>query len=307
MTRWGQTIYKAKSRRLAGFTLIELLVVITIIGILIALVVVTIGPIQQRSRDSKRKSDVNLLLSGANQFYADFKVYPNYTMYLGSNTTDAGAVNSSYDLGGDVSACAVTNLGMAGDPANFTTDNTTNRTLITGQANLATAANYNSYILKPGFAAVNNFLMCLKYMNKSVADPNQSGANGYQYYVSYDYSSILVSSTTENVNDKDAVTQLFSDGYTYTNKRYFEGNGKTIRQFDEDTNTNKFYTTGVATGGADGRYLYQCWNNAAGAAVNRDDRATLTYNPLVISGLSYATNPSCQQTTTETNVGVASF
>ena len=73
-------------RRKKAFTLIELLVVITIIGILAVLVAVTIGPIQKRSRDSKRKADVDLVLGGANQFYADFKVYPNFTMYLGNNT-----------------------------------------------------------------------------------------------------------------------------------------------------------------------------------------------------------------------------
>src|SRR3989344_4044534 len=68
----------------SGFTLIELLVVITIIGILITLVTVAVVPVQRKSRDARRKADVNSFLSGVNLFKADFKIYPNSTFYLGS-------------------------------------------------------------------------------------------------------------------------------------------------------------------------------------------------------------------------------
>ena len=44
-----------------GFTIVELLIVIVVIGILAALVVVTYSGIQQKARDTERKTDVNAL------------------------------------------------------------------------------------------------------------------------------------------------------------------------------------------------------------------------------------------------------
>ena len=44
-----------------GFTLIELLVVISIIGILAAAAIVSYGSAQERSRDSRRKTDIDAI------------------------------------------------------------------------------------------------------------------------------------------------------------------------------------------------------------------------------------------------------
>lgn len=96
---------KLRWRKKRAFTLIELLVVISIIGVLITLVAVTVLPVQRKSRDSKRKADVNLVLSGLGLFNADFKVYPNYTFYLGTNATDTSAVNSNFGLESDIPTC----------------------------------------------------------------------------------------------------------------------------------------------------------------------------------------------------------
>src|SRR6185436_16486707 len=86
-----------------GFTLIELLVVISIIGILTTLTFVAILPIQRKSRDARRKADVNSFLAAANLFKADFKIYPNPTFYLGSYGISAnGESNSNYGLDTDI-------------------------------------------------------------------------------------------------------------------------------------------------------------------------------------------------------------
>ena len=42
----------------AGFTLVEILVVITIVGILSGIVLVSVGDLRERARDSRRKSEI---------------------------------------------------------------------------------------------------------------------------------------------------------------------------------------------------------------------------------------------------------
>lgn len=63
-------------KKLHGFTLLEILAVIAIIGILS---VVSVGPIrgaQVRSRDAKRKADLNLIAQGLEAYYADRRGLP---------------------------------------------------------------------------------------------------------------------------------------------------------------------------------------------------------------------------------------
>lgn len=59
-----------------GFTIVELLIVIVVIGILATLVIVTFTGIQQKARDSKRKTDLNALDSHAEAYYASNGYYP---------------------------------------------------------------------------------------------------------------------------------------------------------------------------------------------------------------------------------------
>lgn len=54
-----------------GFTLIELLVVVAIIAILSAAGLVTFTNAQQRSRDSRRESDMSAMGKAMEQYYAD--------------------------------------------------------------------------------------------------------------------------------------------------------------------------------------------------------------------------------------------
>jgi prepilin-type N-terminal cleavage/methylation domain-containing protein len=59
-----------------GFTIVELLIVIVVIGILATLVIVTFTGIQQKARDSKRKTDINALNSHVEAYYASNGYYP---------------------------------------------------------------------------------------------------------------------------------------------------------------------------------------------------------------------------------------
>jgi prepilin-type N-terminal cleavage/methylation domain-containing protein len=59
-----------------GFTIIELLVSIVVIGILVTIMIVSYGGIQQRSRDSDRSSDITQLKIAIEKYHADKSMYP---------------------------------------------------------------------------------------------------------------------------------------------------------------------------------------------------------------------------------------
>ena len=291
-------------RNRRAFTLIELLIVISIIGVLVTLVAVTIRPIQTKSRDAKRKSDLNLYLTAMDLFKTDFKLYPNHTFYLADNKYDTdpdgagplkagdfidpNATTAYFDLGTDIASCQ--GLSGAGNPTNFAV-----------KPDFVTAeTNYDLALLKPGFTATNHFLMCLKYIDRVVADPTQGASqNGYKFAVSYDYIDTLVSASLENANDQDPKT-LFN---TTVPERYYLGTGATVRHLDDDSdsdtttlnqpNTN-FFTAFAGLSVVNGRYLYQCNRNVADQGIKRDDRSLTANEPLVFQGGSWIANPNCR-------------
>lgn len=116
-----------KKARSQGFTIVELLIVIVVIGILAALVVVTYNGIQQKARDTERKTDINALHGQLEAYQAQNGKYPTL-----ANMNDQGA-------GGFV----VTNLkGL--DLAAFKDPNGANSNLAD-----AAAANVYSYVAAP--------------------------------------------------------------------------------------------------------------------------------------------------------------
>lgn len=270
-----------------GFTLIELLIVISIIGVLVTLVAVTIRPIQTKSRDAKRKSDLNLYLSALDLFKTDFKLYPNHTFYLGKNLVDTGAAVSSFDLATDIASCE--GLSGAGNPTNFAVK----PDFVTPEAD------YDIAILKPGFTATNHFLFCLKYIDRVLVDATQGASlNGYKFTVSYDYIDALVSGVLENTNEQEPKT-LFN---TTVPKRYYLGSGATVRHLDDDSDSDadsgingSFFT---AFGGVrpivNGKYLYQCNGKVADQDIKRDDRSLTSNEPLTFQGGAWIANPNCR-------------
>jgi len=72
--------YIAKTAQ-KGFTIVELLIVIVVIGILAALVVTTYNGIQQKARDTERKTDLNALHSHAEAYQAENAKYPSVAEY----------------------------------------------------------------------------------------------------------------------------------------------------------------------------------------------------------------------------------
>jgi len=67
------------NNRIIGFTLVELLVVIAIIGLIASLSVIAFGNARQKSRDSKRVSDIKQVQTALELFFSDQGRYPTAT------------------------------------------------------------------------------------------------------------------------------------------------------------------------------------------------------------------------------------
>ncbi|MFH1713963.1 MAG: type II secretion system protein, partial [Patescibacteria group bacterium] len=81
------------------FTLIELLVVIAIIGMLSSIVLVSLNPARQKSRDAKRLSDMKQIVL-ALQFYWDkYGKYPNISADACCDGWDQGPCNGDAFIG----------------------------------------------------------------------------------------------------------------------------------------------------------------------------------------------------------------
>lgn len=62
-----------------GFTLIELLAVMAIIAILAGIVILSLNNARAKSRDSKRKADLDSIRTALEMYYDDFHKYPSET------------------------------------------------------------------------------------------------------------------------------------------------------------------------------------------------------------------------------------
>jgi type II secretion system protein G len=60
-----------------GFTLIELLVVIAIIGLLSSIVLVSLNSARAKARDTKRKADMNNIITAIEMYYDSNNAYPS--------------------------------------------------------------------------------------------------------------------------------------------------------------------------------------------------------------------------------------
>lgn len=95
-----------------GFTIIELIVVIAIIGVLATIIISNISGYTAKARDSKRKSDVEVIAKALNLFYADSGTYKTIA---GVDGYGSGWLNAPY--GGSIIANAlITNKYLGSDP-----------------------------------------------------------------------------------------------------------------------------------------------------------------------------------------------
>lgn len=102
-----------------GFTLIELLVVIAIIGLLSTMSVVALGSAREKSRDSKRLSDIKQVQTALELYYTDQGAYPTATdITLG---TDSYVCLSNTETGFTTANCDNAYMGLVpADPGSNT-------------------------------------------------------------------------------------------------------------------------------------------------------------------------------------------
>ena len=111
----------AKHKQQSGFTIVELLIVIVVIAILGAISIVAYNGIQQRARDTQRKSDVGSIIKALGLYNVD-----KGAMYIGSGCGAGGNGDGWFNYnyaapGSDVNECLKTQNYISGtikDPAN---------------------------------------------------------------------------------------------------------------------------------------------------------------------------------------------
>ena len=69
-------MFSLKKYKDRGFTIVELLIVIVVIGILATLVITTYNGVQEKARDTKRKTDINALQGQIEAYEAENGNYP---------------------------------------------------------------------------------------------------------------------------------------------------------------------------------------------------------------------------------------
>jgi len=113
-----------------GFTLVELMVTVSIISILVAIGIASYSSINKRSRDTKRKSDLEQVRSALEMYRAENGYYPS---------TGAGSETDVSNLTGTLSPTFIPALPL--DPSN------TSPYLYQYQATGLSGGNYYGYCL----------------------------------------------------------------------------------------------------------------------------------------------------------------
>ena len=76
--------HKKQDKISSGFTLVEMLVVIAIVGILLAISLVSYAGSRKMARDSKRKADIESVRSALEVFRTDCHTYPSTLTFDGT-------------------------------------------------------------------------------------------------------------------------------------------------------------------------------------------------------------------------------
>jgi prepilin-type N-terminal cleavage/methylation domain-containing protein len=140
--------------RQKGFTIVELLIVIIVIAILAAISLVAYTGLQQRARDSQRKSDIAAITKALELYYNDHGKYPGTPGQTGGSTTINSGWSTTADSswGSFVSALEPYAKGISKDPistpgARITSGEGYNYAYFASESAYCGAAPYQMYVL----------------------------------------------------------------------------------------------------------------------------------------------------------------
>jgi prepilin-type N-terminal cleavage/methylation domain-containing protein len=105
-----------KFNRSKGFTLIELLVVVAVIGVLAAVILVSINSSRVRARNVRRVSDINQLLNAFNLGLSNGSSLPSSPSWVCLSTTCYGSVFSGVPASPTVDAYIAPYITKPADP-----------------------------------------------------------------------------------------------------------------------------------------------------------------------------------------------
>lgn len=133
--------------KVRGFTLVELLVVIAIIGMLTAIVSISLVSAKQKSRDSKRIGDLKTIQLALSLYYNDNLMYPTNIYGTGATAPAMGLAPNYLPV-------------VPKDPNAVASDNCTSGT---GQNGLASCYHYSAYQTAGGGGVCNSSAPPLMY------------------------------------------------------------------------------------------------------------------------------------------------
>lgn len=252
---------------------------VTILTLVALLLVVSVGESDKKERDVQRKTDVKAFFAAAEQFKADYGVFPAYSTRLGIKVAEPDK-SLNYDVATTLTTC---------EQGNFKPDSfAVKKDLVTS------TTDYNDAYLKPGFNAVSNFLNCLGYAHQTASDPITAGTvYDYQYRVSHDGSQALAAATLERLNDQELTLLIGGDLLA----QYYVIDGRDVQALsdssDAGTTAAGSYRAFAGRKALNGHYLYQCLMSADSKVLTPSERQSIDYQPLAASGTTFVPNPKC--------------
>ncbi len=181
-----------------GFTLIEVLTVISIIGILAAITTVTYQAAMQRSRDNQRLTDLDTIQNALEQYYMDYRYYPNRDSSLNIPSSTIPTVVAEDLLEGSLVTKYLTTV--PADP--IYADSLTSERLIKNYIYLPLAE--IGKINKSGYYLAS---IVERKSNASSSSPNQEIINAGHYLA--DYNDYLLFGTSSTFDQNSRTTHYY--------------------------------------------------------------------------------------------------
>ena len=107
---------KLQPRKDEGFTLIELLIVIIVLGILVAIVLFSLGTFKSDSAVAACKADVKQVKTAETAYFAKNNAYTTVAGLVSANYLQSAPSSTNYTISASASDGSVTVSGISGCP-----------------------------------------------------------------------------------------------------------------------------------------------------------------------------------------------